>query len=64
MPTPAAFDTVLGFARERGARASHTEGICPAYLAPVMVLAYGAGLRGIGVCTLTDAHRLQEGVYW
>ena len=63
MPTPDAYDVVLAFARERGAFPSHTKGSCPAYIAPVMVLAYSARLRGIEVCTLTDAHRLQEGVH-
>lgn len=29
MPTPAAFDLVLAFARERGTRPSHTKGSCP-----------------------------------
>jgi hypothetical protein len=63
MPTPSAFAKVLAFARERGARAPHTKGSCPPYLAPAMVLAYSARLRGIEVCTLTDAHRLDQGVH-
>lgn len=63
MPTPDAYDVVLAFARQRGASPSHTKGSCPAYIAPVIVLAYSARLRGIEVCTLTDAHRLQEGVH-
>lgn len=63
MPTPGAFDLVLAFARERGKRPSHTKGSCPSYIAPVMVLAYCARLRGIEVCSLTDAHRLQQGVH-
>lgn len=63
MPTPEAFDVVLAFARERGARTPHTKGSCPSYLAPAMVLAYSARLRGIEVCTLTDAHRLKQGVH-
>lgn len=32
MPTPDAFDLVLVFARERGARPSYTKGSCPAYI--------------------------------
>jgi len=28
-----------------------------------MVLAYSARLRDIEVCTLTDTHRMQEGVH-
>ncbi|WP_164274852.1 integrase [Stenotrophomonas sp. B1-1] len=63
MPTPEAFAKVLAFARERGARAPHTKGSCPAYIAPAMVLAFSARLRGIEVCTLTDAHRLDCGVH-
>jgi site-specific recombinase XerC len=63
MPTPGAFEKVLAFARERGALPSHTKGSCPSYLAPVMVLAYSARLRGIEVCTLTDAHRRHEGIH-
>lgn len=63
MPTPEAFAKVLAFARERGARPPHTKGSCPAYIAPAMVLAFSARLRGIEVCTLTDAHRLEQGVH-
>ncbi|HFF3032310.1 TPA: tyrosine recombinase XerC [Stenotrophomonas maltophilia] len=63
MPTPDAFAKVLTFARERGARRPHTKGSCPAYIAPAMVLAFSARLRGIEVCTLTDAHRLDQGVH-
>lgn len=63
MPTPGAFEKVLAFARERGTLPSHTKGSCPSYLAPVMVLAYSARLRGIEVCTLTDAHRRHEGIH-
>lgn len=63
MPTPDAFAKVLAFARERGARAPHTKGSCPGYLAPAIVLAFSARLRGIEVCTLTDAHRLDQGVH-
>jgi len=46
MPTPEAFAKVLAFARERGARSPHTKGSCPAYIAPAMVLAFSARLRG------------------
>ncbi|OLK00124.1 integrase [Xanthomonas oryzae pv. oryzae] len=63
MPTPDAFEAVLQFARERGALKPHTKGSFPSYLPPVMVLAYSARLRGIEVCSLTDAHRLEHGVH-
>ncbi|MBH1836331.1 integrase [Stenotrophomonas maltophilia] len=63
MPTSEAFAKVLAFARERGARSPHTKGSCPAYIAPAMVLAFSARLRGIEVCTLTDVHRLDQGVH-
>ncbi|MGW8277037.1 site-specific integrase [Xanthomonas axonopodis] len=63
MPTPAAFDKVLTFARERGSRPPHTKGSCPSYLAPVMVLAYSARLRGIEVCTLNDTHKQPTGIH-
>lgn len=63
MPAPDAFAKVLAFARERGRRTPHTKGSCPGYLAPAMVLAYSARLRGIEVGTLTEAHRLDQGVH-
>ncbi len=63
MPTAEAYRRVLAFARDRGALTPHTKGSFPSYLAPVMVLAYSVRLRGIEVCTLTDAHRLDEGIH-
>lgn len=63
MPTPEAFKAVLQFARERGAYPSNKAGAFPSYLAPVMVLAYSVRLRGIEVCTLTDAHRQVDGIH-
>lgn len=63
MPSQEAFRAVLAFARERGALATNVKGSFPDYLAPVMVLAYSVRLRGIEVCTLTDAHRHAEGVH-
>jgi site-specific recombinase XerC len=62
MPEPQAFAALLVFARERGQRTAHTEGSVAPYLAPVMEIAYGVRLRGIEVCTLTDAHALPEGI--
>ncbi|MEP9574815.1 hypothetical protein QYG34_14295 [Xanthomonas euvesicatoria] len=63
MPTPAAFDKVLTFARERASLMPHAKGSCPSYLAPVMVLAYSARLRGIEVCTLNDTHKQPTGIH-
>lgn len=63
MPTPEAYRAVLAFARERGALPSNALGRVSDYLAPVMVLAYSVRLRGIEVCTLTDAHRQEEGIH-
>lgn len=63
MPSQEAFRAVLAFARERGALPSNAKGSFPDYLAPVMILAYSVRLRGIEVCTLTDAHRQAEGVH-
>lgn len=62
MPSREAFAAVLAFARERGAFPPHTKGSFPSYLAPVMVLAYSVRLRGVEVCTLSDAHRLEQGI--
>ena len=62
MPAADAFGAVLAFARERGARTAHTEGSCPAYLAPVMQLAYTCRLRGVEVTDLTDADILEHGL--
>lgn len=62
MPETQAFTALLAFARDRGQRTAHTEGSVAPYLAPVMELAYGARLRGIEACTLTDAHALPEGI--
>ncbi len=41
----------------------HAKGSCPSYLAPVMVLAYSARLRGIEVCTLNDTHKQPTGIH-
>lgn len=62
MPSQEAFRAVLAFARERGALGENIKGSFPDYLAPVMVLAYSVRLRGIEVCTLTDAHRQEDGI--
>lgn len=62
MPTPEAYAATLAFARERGARKAHSAGSCPAYLAPVMELAYLCCLRGSEVIDLTDANETRRGV--
>lgn len=62
MPDRTTFLTMMQFAKERGARQPHSEGSVAPYLAPIMQLAYSCRLRGIEVCTLTDADYLQEGV--
>ena len=62
MPEPEEFETVLAFARERGARTAHTKGSVSPYLWAVMVLAYNLRLRGIEVDTLTDAHADDTGI--
>ena len=62
MPSTAAFDAVLAFARERSQQKAHTMGSVSAYMPAVMVLAYNVRLRGIEIDTLTDAHILEEGI--
>ena len=62
MPTQSTFIRVLQFARDRGTRVAHSEGSVAPYLAPVMQLAYSCRLRGIEVCTLTDANALDAGI--
>ncbi|RPE74662.1 site-specific integrase [Vulcaniibacterium tengchongense] len=62
MPEPEAFAAVLRFARERGQRMAHTEGSVPPYLWAAMMLAYNLRLRGLEVCTLTDAHADDVGI--
>lgn len=63
MPEHDVFTAVLRFARERGALPPHSRGSVPPYLAPAMELAYGCRMRGIEVNTLTDADKLQDGIY-
>lgn len=63
MPEHDVFTAVLTFARERGALPPHSKGSVPPYLAPAMELAYGCRMRGIEVNTLTDAHKLEDGIY-
>lgn len=62
MPVADAFQRVLAFARDRGARAPRTKGSCPDYLAPVMVIAYNCRLRGAEVLDLTDLDVLPDGL--
>ncbi len=62
MPTRAALDAVLAFAREGAARKAHARGSIPPYLWAVMELAYRCRLRGIEVITITDAHATPAGI--
>lgn len=62
MPTPEAHAAALAFARERGARTARSAGSCPAYLAPVMELAYLCCMRGAEVLDLTDASADDDGI--
>ncbi|MEN5101246.1 integrase [Stenotrophomonas sp. TWI809] len=63
LPTDAAYDALLAFARERGTRGSHTEGSVPPYLWIVMEIGYLCRLRGVETITLTDAHAHEEGLH-
>ena len=56
------FARMLVFARERGKMPSHTKGSVAPYLHAVMILAYNVRLRGIEVCTLTDAQIRKDGI--
>lgn len=62
MPTLAAFNAVLAYARAGAALKSHTEGSIAPYLWASMELAYRCRLRGIEVDTLTDAHYTPDGI--
>lgn len=63
LPTDAAYDALLAFARDRGTRGSHTEGSVPPYLWIVMEIGYLCRLRGVETITLTDAHAHEEGLH-
>lgn len=62
MPTPAAYEAVIAYARAGAARKAHTEGSLSPYLWATMEIAYRCRLRGIEVVTLTDAHATTEGI--
>lgn len=63
MPTLEAMEAVIEFARERGARKAHTEGSCPPYIWPAMVLTYRCRQRGIEALLLTEADGKEAGIY-
>ena len=62
MPSVDAFQRVLAFVHDRGRLQAHSIGSISPYLHAVMILAYNVRLRGIEVCTLTDAHIKNEGI--
>jgi len=62
MPTPAALEAVIAYARAGAARKAHTEGSLSPYLWATMEIAYRCRLRGIEVVTLTDANHTEAGI--
>ena len=62
MPSREAFEKILAFAKARGQIKEQSPGRTTPYLYAVMLLAYNVRLRGIEVCTLTDAHILENGI--
>ena len=62
MPSREAFEKILAFAKARGQFKEQSPGRTTPYLYAVMLLAYNVRLRGIEVCTLTDAHILENGI--
>lgn len=62
LPSDAAYDSLLAFARERGMRAARTGGSVPPYLWMVMELSYLCRLRGIETLTLTESQATDEGL--
>ncbi|MDD0927283.1 integrase [Xylella fastidiosa subsp. multiplex] len=62
MPDLKTFAAIHAFAAERGQRQAHSIGSVAPYLAAAMTFAYGLRLRGIEVCTLTNAHHKPEGI--
>lgn len=62
MPTPAALEAVIAFARAGAAIRAHTKGSLSPYLWATMEIAYRCRLRGIEVVTLTDAHATEVGI--
>lgn len=62
MPTPAALEAVIAFARAGAAVPAHTKGSLSPYLWATMEIAYRCRLRGIEVVTLTDAHATEVGI--
>jgi site-specific recombinase XerD len=63
MPTHDAYELILEFARERGARKAHSEGSSPAYLWPLLEIQYLCRMRTIEVVALTEAHSSEQGLY-
>lgn len=62
MPTPAAYEAVIAFARAGAAVKAHVKGSLSPYLWATMEIAYRCRLRGIEVVTLTDAHHTPKGI--
>jgi len=62
LPGSTVYAAVLQYARQGGQRPAHARGSCPPYLWLVMELAYLCRLRGIEVCTLTEAQGTAEGL--
>lgn len=62
LPSPDAMVAAIRYAEACGARPTRTRGSQPPYLWAVAELAYLCRLRGIEVCTLTDANASTDGV--
>ena len=62
MPTTDAFKRILAFVQMRGKIQAHSTGSLSPYLHAVMILAYNLRLRGIEVCTLSDAQIVEKGI--
>ena len=62
MPTWDVFSRVLEFTRNRREAPANSKGSLAPYLHSAMVLAYNVRLRGIEVCTLSDAQICDEGI--
>lgn len=63
MPKRDVYETVLRFARERGAVVAHAKGSSPPYLWPLLEIKYLCRMRSVEVVQLTDAHASDEGLY-
>lgn len=62
MPTPAALEAVIAYARAGATSRAHTKGSVAPYLWCVMEIAYRCRLRGIEVVTLTEANHTEAGI--